>query len=52
MRKVFGEALNDHALLLMRADGRIEGEDSVVVAFTPFILLTPDSTYFNPNLTF
>lgn len=52
MRKVFGDALTTHTLLILRADGRIAEADSIAVTFTPFILLTPDSTYFNPNLSY
>jgi hypothetical protein len=32
-----------------RADGTIH-DDSVSVVFTPFLLMAPDTTYFNPNL--
>ena len=49
LRKVFEADLQRTHLLILRADGRIDG-DSVSVIFTPFLLLAPASTSFNPNL--
>lgn len=51
LRRVFGEDLATKNLMILRADGSIEG-DSVIVVFTPFLFMTPDSTYFNPNLEY
>ncbi len=51
MRRMFDEALDERNLLLMRANGVIEG-DTVAVTFTPFLLLGTDSTYFNPHLEY
>ncbi len=51
LRKVFGEELESKNVLIMRADGSITG-DSVSVVFTPFLLLAPDTTYFNPHLVY
>lgn len=51
MRRMFDDALDERGLLLMRADGVIEG-DTLTVTFTPFLLLDADSTYFNPNLEY
>ncbi len=51
MRKVFGEALHDRALLIVRAEGHLD-DNAVTVAYTPFLLLTPDTTFFNPSLSF
>lgn len=50
MRKVFGETLHDRALLIVRTEGRLD-DNTVTVAYTPFILLTPDTTVFNPSLS-
>lgn len=50
-RRVFGDELENKHLLIMRADGSITG-DSVSVVFTPFLLMAPDTTYFNPNLDY
>ncbi len=52
LRHVFGENLGGRALLVYRTDGRIVNGDSVAVVYTPFILLTPDATHFNPDLTY
>lgn len=51
IRSVFEEDLRQKNLLVYRADGAIvDGEVSVV--FTPFLLMAPDTTYFNPNLEY
>lgn len=52
LRHVFGEDLRHHALLVYRADGHKTPGDSVAVTFTPFVLLAPDSTAFNPSLDY
>lgn len=50
LRKIFGESLDERSLLVFRVQGRLaEGRD-VEVAYTPFLVLAPDSTYFNPTL--
>lgn len=51
MRRTFGDELDTKYLMIYRAQGRIDA-DSVAVVFTPFLLLAPDSTYFNPNLSY
>ncbi len=51
LRKVFGEILHDRSLLIVRAEGRLDAQ-TVTVAYTPFILLTPDTTLFNPSFPF
>jgi hypothetical protein len=50
VRSVFEEDLRQKNLLLYRVDGAID--DSVSVTFTPFLLMAPDTTYFNPTLTY
>ena len=52
IRTMFGsDALREKTLLVMKMQGRLtEGLDSVVVVATPYILLTPDTVRFNPNL--
>ena len=51
IRSVFEEDLRHKNLLIYRADGTIAG-DSVSVVFTPFLLMAPDTTYFNPDLDY
>ncbi len=51
LRSVFEEDLRQKNLLLYRVDGTLAG-DSVLVAFTPFLLMAPDTTTFNPTLTY
>ncbi len=51
IRSVFVEDLKQRNLMLYRVEGSIEG-DSVMVAFIPFLLLAPDTTYFNPSLSY
>ncbi|QXD17201.1 hypothetical protein GQ464_009495 [Rhodocaloribacter litoris] len=51
MRKLFRSTLDEVGLLIYRVEGRLHEPDSVAVTYTPFILLTPDSTYFNPGLS-
>ena len=51
LRSVFEEDLRLKNMLLYRVDGTLAG-DSVSVAFTPFLLMAPDTTYFNPTLTY
>jgi len=50
MRKVFGTTLNSHALLIYRAEGRLLDDRKVSMTFTPFVLMTPGTTRFNPEL--
>lgn len=52
MRKMFGPDPETKNLLIMQVDGRITAGDSVDIVFTPFLLITPDSTYFNPTLEY
>lgn len=52
LRRVFGATLDDHAIMIYRADGRLVDPDSVAITLTPFIALTPDSVAFNPHLTY
>ena len=41
--------LRQRTLLVMKMQGRLDGDDVTITA-TPFMLLTPDSVAFNPNL--
>lgn len=51
-RAIFGRALGrSHHLLVLRVQGTLTPSDSVTVTATPFLLLTPDSTYLNPTLS-
>ena len=51
IRSVFEEDLQTQTLMIYRVDGSIEG-DVVSVVFTPFLLMAPDTTFFNPTLTY
>lgn len=50
LRKIFGENLEDRSLLIMRVQGRLDSTRQVDVSYTPFIMLAPDTTRFNPTL--
>lgn len=51
LRKMFAaRALNDTRLLVMRVNGRITEEDSVIVEFVPYALLASDATTMNEEL--
>ena len=52
MRRLFGDDLDLRNLLIYRVDGRLADLDSVEMVYTPFLFLTPESTYFNPNLSY
>ena len=52
MLKMFGSDTETKNLLIMQVDGRITAGDSVDIVYTPFLLITPDSTYFNPTLDY
>lgn len=48
---MFGtENIGNHRWMVSKARGELVGEDSVVVEIQPFLLLTADSVYTNPNL--
>lgn len=51
IRSVFEDDLTQKTLMIYRVEGSIDGDD-VSVAFVPFLLMAPDTTYFNPNLTY
>jgi hypothetical protein len=51
LKDMFGTgALSGQRWMVSKASGELVGEDSVSIKVTPFILLTSDSTYINPNL--
>ena len=51
LRRMFSHPpLSDRHLLVMRAQGRLLEDDSIDVDLEPFLLLTPESLRFNPNL--
>lgn len=51
LRKLFGEhQLEDRTLLVMRVNGRIEPDDSVIVEFVPYARLSADDTRLNEEL--
>ncbi|MEM6645506.1 MAG: hypothetical protein AAF730_04560 [Bacteroidota bacterium] len=52
LRRFFLDDDDPHrVLMLYRAQGRIVDGDSVGILLTPFLMMTPDSTRFNPTLT-
>ncbi|MEX1055235.1 MAG: hypothetical protein WED81_04350 [Rhodothermales bacterium] len=51
LRRFFGESeLDRKTLLVFRVDGRITPDDSVVVEFVPYALLSPDSSILKKEL--
>lgn len=51
LKEMFGTgALAGERWMVSKASGELVGQDSVSIKITPFILLTPDSTFINPNL--
>lgn len=51
LRKMFAtHELNDRRLLVLRVNGRITPEDSVIVEFVPYALLAAESTLLNEAL--
>jgi len=50
LRMLFSARLNGRRLLVMRADGRIDEDDSVRVQFIPYALLSPSGVEMNPSL--
>jgi len=52
MRALFGSDLESQNLMIYRVDGSLDETGSVNVVATPFLLLTPDSTHFNPRLEY
>jgi hypothetical protein len=46
----FRDHLADHALLVMRVNGRMTEGDSVAVEYVPYVYLNADSTALNPKL--
>lgn len=52
LRKMFGEQeLRDRALLVMRVNGRINQEDSVIVEFVPYVRLSAEESRLNETLS-
>ncbi len=52
MRKIFGEATRDQSLMIFRVVGSLNQNRMVDVAYTPFLVMHPDTVLFNPNLTY
>lgn len=51
LRDVFGRrTLEEKTLVVMRADGRLVGDDTVTVTFTPYAVLAADTTLIHPDL--
>ena len=51
LRRMFGEpVLEDRNLLVVRVNGRITEADSVDVTFVPYVMMTRDTTFLNPDL--
>jgi len=51
LKDMFGtSAIENERWMVSKVRGELIGSDSVSIEITPFILLTPDSTYLNPNL--
>ena len=51
LRTMFGEdVISQKNLLVMKVNGLIHDDNQITVEAIPFLLLTSDSTYFNPTL--
>lgn len=51
LKEMFGtSAISGQRWMVSKVRGELIGRDSVSIEITPFIMLTPDSTYLNPNL--
>lgn len=51
MRHLFRTELNQRDLLLMKVTGRLTADkDSVIMNYTPFMLMKSDTTIFNPGM--
>ncbi len=51
LRSMFGsENIGNERWMASKAQGKLVGEDSVVVIIQPFLMITADSVYMNPNL--
>lgn len=49
---MFGpEEIGDKRLMISKVRGELVGPDSVAIEIQPFILITADSTFLNPNLS-
>ncbi|MEX0770887.1 MAG: hypothetical protein WD035_09150 [Balneolaceae bacterium] len=53
IRRYFGDYLQGQSLVIYRVRGKYEDEggENVVIEFTPYFYLMPDTTYVNPQLT-
>ena len=51
LKEMFGtSAISGKRWMVSKVRGELIGRDSVSIEITPFIMLSPDSTYLNPNL--
>jgi len=50
LRRLFGDAPDDHRYVVFRVNGQITERDSVVVEFVPYVALGPDGASVNPVL--
>jgi hypothetical protein len=50
LRTMFHDHVGQRDLLVMRVNGRLTEDDSVVVEYVPYVLLRADSTAANPQL--
>jgi len=52
LKEMFGtSAISGERWMVTKVRGELIGRDSVSIEISPYILLTPDSTYLNPNLS-
>lgn len=50
LRTMFYDHVRSRDLLVLRANGRLAGSDSVAVEFVPYVLLQADTTVLHPRL--
>lgn len=51
LRTMFGAEVEQHTFLVMRVNGRLTDQDSVVVEYVPYALVRDDDVALNPSLS-
>ncbi len=53
MRNLLGDVTSRENIVIYRVEGRLRAEtrDSVIIEYTPFIMMTPDTTLTHPDIS-
>lgn len=51
LRTMFGDETQEHTFLVMRVNGRLTDQDSVVVEYVPYALVRNENVALNPSLS-